>query len=428
MAAHFFGVRAALSLCAPLALRFPIKKWAAMAAIAGAFSYAMLAGATVPSQRAFLMVGLVLLAVMVDRRALSMRTIAWAAAIVLLVQPESMLGASFQMSFGAVVALIATYELLSERSRNANINIHGRSVLAKAFIYIGGVALTTVIAAAATAPFVIYNFNQLSAYGLAANMIAVPVTAIWVMPWAVVAFVLMGVGLEQWALIPMGWGIDVVTRVAESISSLPGAISILPSMPSWGISLVALGGIWLCLWRRRWRLWGLASIAAGVASIAIVRPPDILVSADGKLMAVRQAGGNLAVSSMVKARFERKVWLRRSGLDGASPARWPDEGFSRDRRLTCDSMGCIYRAGGQRIALIRNNGALFEDCRSADVIISAVPVRGPCPSAHTVIDRFELWRNGAHALWIDDGGVRIESVNQERGKRPWVLLPTSRKH
>ncbi len=290
-------------------------------------------------------------------------------------------------------------------------------------------ALTTVIAAAATAPFAIYNFNQLSAYGLAANMIAVPVTAMWVMPWAIVAFALMGIGMEHWALTPMGWGIEVVTRVAESISSMPGAISILPSMPVWGISLVALGGIWLCLWRRRWRIWGLVPIAIGIASTIIVRPPDILVSADGKLMAVRQAGGNLAVSSMVKARFERKVWLRRSGLDGASPDRWPNEGFSPDRRLRCDSMGCIYRAKGQRIALVRDDGALFEDCRTADVIVSAVPVRKPCPSAHTVIDRFELWRNGAHAIWIgDDGGVKTESVNQERGIRPWVLLPTRRKH
>ncbi len=133
----FFGIRAMLSLFPVLALHFPIKKWAAVAATAGAFTYAMLAGATVPSQRAFLMVGLVLLAVIVDRRALSMRTIAWAAAIVLLVQPESMLGASFQMSFGAVVALIAAYEFLGDRSRNANMNIHDRSILARLLIYAG---------------------------------------------------------------------------------------------------------------------------------------------------------------------------------------------------------------------------------------------------------------------------------------------------
>ena len=177
----FFGLRGALALVPPLALRYPIKKWAAAAAIPGAFAYALVAGATVPSQRAFLMIGLVLLAVLLDRRGLSMRTVAWAAVIILLLHPESLLGASFQLSFAAVTALIAGYEVVRGRRRLGG---NGPPVIWRRILfYVGGVALTTLIAGAVTAPFAAYHFNRLAAYGLAANLIAVPVTALWIMPW-----------------------------------------------------------------------------------------------------------------------------------------------------------------------------------------------------------------------------------------------------
>ncbi len=154
----FFGLRGALALVPPLALRYPIKKWAAAAAIPGAFAYALVAGATVPTQRAFLMIGLVLLAVLLDRRGLSMRTVAWAAVIILLLHPESLLGASFQLSFAAVTALIAGYEVVRGRRRLGG---DGPPVIWRRILfYVGGVALTTLIAGAVTAPFAVYHFKR----------------------------------------------------------------------------------------------------------------------------------------------------------------------------------------------------------------------------------------------------------------------------
>ncbi len=414
----FIGLRRVLALVPPLALRFAIKKWAAVAAIAGAFAYAMVAGATVPTQRAFLMVGLVLLAVLLDRRGLSMRLVAWAAAVVLLIQPESLLGASFQMSFAAVIALIAAYEVVRDRRRYGGGG--PPSWLRRGLLYGGGVALTTLIAGSATAPFALYNFNQVAVYGLVANLVAVPVTAMWVMPWAVLAFALMPLGLETLALTPMGWGVEVVIRVAETVSAWPGAVNVVQAMPTWGLAAVVLGGLWLCLWRRRWRLWGIAGLAAGLATVVLIRPPDILIDGDGKLLAVRTADGGMAMSSLRTARFSRDVWLRRGGQEERAIL-WPAAGFSPDGRLSCDVLGCIYRAGGHLVALVRHPGALAEDCRIADVVVSTVPVRGRCPSAGTVIDRFDLWRWGGHALWLEADGVRVESVDQHRGNRPWVV-------
>ena len=420
----FVGLRALMALSEPLALHFPIKKWAAAAAIAGAFAYALIAGATVPTQRAFLMVGLVLLAVLVDRKGLSVRLVAWAALVILVLRPESLLGASFQMSFAAVIALIAAYEWISERrrARAGQAERKPPSWTRKVGFYLAGVALTTVIAGAATTPFAIYHFNRFADYGLVANLMAVPVTALWVMPWAVAAFVLMPFGLETLALTPMGWGINVVIAVAETVSSWPGAVTLLPSMPTLALVAVALGGLWMCLWRRRWRLLGLAGIAAGLAAIAVTQPPDILVDGRGRLLAVRGADGSVAFSTFRRERFIRGIWLRRFGQDEAR-AIWPKNGTRPDQRLSCDLQGCLYRVGGRVAALAYGEGALAEDCWIADVVVSIVPVRRACPATVDVIDRFDLWRHGGHALWLDATGVRIETVNGSRGDRPWVIKP-----
>ncbi len=419
----FFGLRAVLALFPVLALRYPIKKWAAGAAILGALAYALIAGATVPTQRAFLMISLVLAAVLFDRRGLSMRMVAWAAAVILLFSPESLLGASFQLSFAAVTALIAAYEVLRDRDRA---HAGKKNWTTRFLFYLAGVAFTTLIAGLATAPFALYNFNRIAAYGLVANLIAVPVTALWTMPWAVVSFMLMPFGLESLGLAPMGWGIGVIIGVAKGVSSWPGAVSLVPAMPVAGLVLISFGGLWLCLWRTKLRLFGVVGLVAGAMTLFMVRPPDILIEGRGKLMAVRTEKGELALSSLRSAKFTRKIWLRRMGLKEAGIS-WSKKGFS-DKRLSCDGLGCLYRIEGQLIALAARGEALLEDCQAADIVISAVPVRRSCPSAGLVIDRFDLWRNGAYALWFGPGGaVRVESVNGGRGKRPWVVLPEKRK-
>jgi competence protein ComEC len=283
---------------------------------------------------------------------------------------------------------------------------------------LAGIALTTIVASLATAPFVVYHFNRFAAYGLAANLAAVPITALWIMPWAMAAFLLMPFGLEAVALTPMGWGVGAVIAVAQVVSSWPGAVVRVPAMPVSGIALVALGGLWLGLWRRRWRFLGLGLILAGLASVPLSRPPDVLVDGDAKLVAVRGEDGALALSSTRKARFHGQVWLRRVGQEEA--AAWPWGGASPDGRLACDALGCIYEARGQTVALVHDGRALAEDCGTAEVVVSLVPVRVPCPSPRRVIDRFDLWREGGHAVWLDPDDVRVETVRAWQGRRPWT--------
>lgn len=409
----FFSVRALLALIEPVALRHPIKKWAAVAALAGTAFYLLLSGMTIPTQRAFLMGALVIVGILLDRSALTMRAVAWAAAAVLIVQPESLLGPSFQMSFAAVICLVATYEALRDRDTP---RLDRRTAARRVLAYFAGVMLVTVVATLATAPFAIYHFNRVAVFGLAANFLAVPITATWILPWGIVALVLMPFGLEGWALAPMGWGIDGVIAIARTVAGWPGAVELLPAMPMLGLALTAFGGLWLCLWRHAWRLLGIIPFIAGLASTPLSERADILVDGEAKIFAVRLADDELALSSTRTARYDGESWLRRNGQ--MASATWP----GGEAALRCDTSGCIYRTEGRVVALVYDERALAEDCRVADVVVSLVPVRGVCPSAKAVIDRFDIWRNGAHAVYLDGDAIVIESVASRHGARPWSTV------
>ena len=218
-------------------------------------------GATIPTQRAFLMITLGFLAIVFDRTPLSMTVVAWAAIGLLLTSPESLHSAGFQMSFSAVVALISMYELLAAiiRRFRSRTGVWRRGVL-----YVTGVLLTTLIASLATAPFAAFHFNRIAVYGLAANLVAVPIMALWIMPWALVTYLFFPTEWYDWALTPMIWGIGVVLEVAQSVASWPGAVRLVPAMPVTFLAVMALGGLWLCIWTTKLRLLGLGGLAAGL--------------------------------------------------------------------------------------------------------------------------------------------------------------------
>jgi len=411
----FGGLRLLLAFSERIALYYPIKKWAAVVALAVTFFYTLMVGAPVPTQRSFLMTGIVLCAVLLDRTAISMRLVAWAAAAVLALAPESLLGPSFQMSFAAVIALIAFYEAGSRHMARWREGAGwGRLLL----LYGTGVVLTTLVASLATTPFAVYHFQRVATYGIAANMVAVPLTSFWIMPLALIFYLLAPFGLDHVALVPMGWGVAAVIEVARVTAAWPGAAAAVPAMPDWAIAAIAFGGLWICLWRRRWRWLGLLGVLAGVVGAALPTTPDILVSGDGKLMAVRGTEGGLVMSSARTGRFAQGIWLARNGQ--TEPEFWPDVGSSADNAFSCDPLACLYRRDGRTVALVRHPAAFEEDCFGVDAVVAAIPSPRWCRPP-VMIDRFDLWRSGAHALHIGPTGIRVESVAGEVGDRPWSL-------
>ncbi len=233
----FFLSRAMLALVPPIALRYPIKKWAAGLALAGAVFYTLLSGASVPVVRTCLMAGVALFAVICDRQPISMRLVAWAAAVVLLLWPDSLIGPSFQLSFAAIIALIAMWEEIAPGRRPES------SPWRRGLIGMRDMVLTSLIATLATAAFGIYHFNRFTGYGVVANMLAVPITGFWVMPFLILSLLLMPFGLESLALAPAGWGIEAILWTAQTVAGWPGAVSVVRAMPPVGIALVSLGGL-----------------------------------------------------------------------------------------------------------------------------------------------------------------------------------------
>jgi competence protein ComEC len=235
------------------------------------------------------------------------------------------------------------------------------------------------------------------------------------MPWLIAALILMPFGLESWALEPAGWGISAILWTANTVSSWPGAVALISVMPPRGLALVSLGGLWLCLWRQRWRYWGLASIAAGLATILFVRPPDILISEDAKLVAITEADGSLRLSTGRVDRFAAGEWLRRMGQDQRILWNAAVEG---DPRLVCTEGDCRFKSAGRSVAILQNADGLAAACADSDLVIVLVRISAPCRVP--VIDPDRLQQQGGHAVWLSQEGMRVQSVREGQGERPWV--------
>lgn len=315
------------------------------------------------------------------------------------------------MSFAAVIALVAAYESFGERFR-AWIYDGGPALRASAYLL--GVAFTTIIASAATGVFAAHQFGRIAHYGLAANLVAVPLTAIWVMPWAVLAVGLLPFGLEAIGLVPMGIGIDIILKVSNAVSSWPGAVGLTPTGSSFGLIAAAMGGLWLCLWRGRWRFLGVARLFYGAISGSVIDQPDILISESGRLAAIRLDGDRYILSSKSRDRFSGKQWLRAGGQGRADV--WGKLSLDSSR---CDKLGCTSLVKNRTVAYIWDERGLQDDCNRANIVIAAIPIRGECSAVH--IDRFDLWRYGAHAIYLSDDGIIIQNVAQYRGARPWTV-------
>ncbi len=412
MGLSFAVARLGLALVPWVALRLPGKLLAGVAALAVGGGYMLLTGSAVPMQRSFGMAALATLALLTGRRAITLRGWALAAAAVMVLQPEAVAGPSFQMSFAAVLALISGWEWLRPR---LNAMAPGDGWRRRVVLAVFGLVATSLLAGAATTPFGLYHFGRLQLYGVAANAVAVPLTSALVMPAGMAAVALMPFGLEGLALAPMQWGVEATLWVARCVAAWPGASLVAMPLPGWGLGLVTLGMLWLCLWRGGWRGWGLPLIGLGMLSGSLARPPDLLVSDDARMIAVRteagvflqrQSGGNALV---------REMWLRAWGAEDA--AALPREVAAGG--VACTPGGCVLHAVPE-VVLLRGDPAR-EACARAALVVSAEPVRGRCRAQ--VLDRFSVWREGAHAVWFGATGVTVLSDRAWRGNRPWVPPP-----
>lgn len=353
----FFLVRLIIAFIPPIALRYDSKKIAAVFAILISIFYLFISGMQIPAQRAFIMNFIVVLGIFLGRKAISMRTISWAALIVLVLTPQALVGASFQMSFAAVVALIAFYEKYAgplQRFLNGERNDASGwiiKVLKIIWIYVIGILVSDLVASLATMPFAIYHFNKISIYTTLANLLAGPVIGIIIMPFVLIALLLMPLGLDYWPLKLVGFGIEQVNNITAYVASLPNAGYQVLSMPFWGLALIVVGGLWLCIWNRPWRKWGWLAILIGVLSIFTMKAPDVMIDAESGVLALKDNQGDLVIMPSRGNRFIKQMWLEKTAnkkllskenkllnkiyKGEISDKNWLD--------LECDKTSCIYK-------------------------------------------------------------------------------------
>ena len=418
----FWLLRAGLALVPALALNYPIKKWAAAVALVGATIYLMISGAGIATQRAWVMISLMFVSILLDRPAISMRNVELAALLILIWQPESFLSASFHMSFAAVVALIAFYETPAmQRFLAADREPPVFPALAPVFLvarYIAGIALTTTVAGIATGAFAAFHFDRIAPYSMAGNLGAMPLVSLIIMPAALISLLFMPLGLDHIPLWVMGQGIDAMLAIANYVASWEGSDRFIATAPTSALVAVTLGGLWLALWRKRWRYFGLAAILLGFLLWGQGPRPNILINRDGKLVAMRGADGQLTLSAARPA-YAAETWLRHDG-----DPRTPKEA-SKSKFTKCDELGCVWsEPGGPVVAMPKTMDALRDDCTHADVVVArfGLPyhLRKAC-EVSMIVDYFDLWRNGATTLTRDSSGTwHRQTVRHESGNRPWV--------
>ncbi|MGB3277748.1 MAG: ComEC/Rec2 family competence protein, partial [Pseudorhodobacter sp.] len=377
----FAALRYGLALVPLLALRINAKKLAAgLALIAGAV-YLALSGGNVATERAFVMVAVMLGAVLFDRRALSMRSVALAATVLLLVQPETLLEPGFQMSFAATVALIAGYSSLRLR----------KGAMPGWMMPVFTVVFTSLLAGLATGPVAAAHFNRIAGYGLFANVLAVPVMGVLVMPAAVLAGLLAPFGLEGPALWAMGKGTEWILAVAQTVAGWDGAVRFVPSPSGLVLPIMALGALWVILWRGPVRFAGVVPVVLAFGLWALAERPPVLISGDGKLVGVVTASGR-ALSAPKGAGFTARQWLENDGDIVAQAKAATREGFEGNAKMR------RFNYVGWRIVQIKGKGAeaqLPEACAQADLVVVGARLKGKAPQGCVAIDQSQLRRSGA---------------------------------
>jgi len=411
----FAAVRLLVAAAPPLALRIDGKKVAATLGLAAVWLYLGISGAPSPAIRAAVTATVAFLAILFDRRAISLDALAVAAMIVLILSPEAATEPGFQMSFAATAALVALAEALPRAVREIQTPWWIRLPQAAGVWFLASLAMS-LVAGLATGPFAMHHFNRVASYGLVANLLVAPLSSFVMMPALALGAALEPLGLGGPFLAAAGWSIEIMTAIAERTGQAPGALLTVASGPDWTLPVAFLGILLLCLWQGRLR-WIGAPMALVVALWPRPAPPDLWISSDGAAVAVRQ--GAMAVPARPEARrFALEVWSRRRGLaiDDQAGATLFD----------CNRRRCLP-VGPGRIATWNQSRSPTDDdladlCR-AELIILRSPGRGPCPGRFS-LDADDFRTGGAAELYRQGRTWRVVWAQPLRGRRPWTVSDT----
>jgi competence protein ComEC len=407
-----------LALSETLALRFNLVLVAAAVAAAAGIGYTLLTGAQVPTVRSCVAALLILTGIALGRDAISIRLIATGALVVLVFRPEALAGPSFQMSFAAVTSIVALHstgwarELLQRRDEG----MIGRT--ARALL---GIVATGLAVEIALMPLALYHFHRSGLYGVGANIVAIPLTTFVIMPLEAAALALdpLGIAGPFWWL--CGASIDGLLMLAHTVASARGAVALLPSMPAWTFAAMVVGGIWLCLWTTRVRLFGTIPVVLGAIGAALAPAPDLLVTGDGRHLAVVEHGTPYILRDRA-GDYVRSLLAEASGYDSDPDLLdgQPDSDCSRDACVAAlRKRNAEWRLLATRSAYRIDWQAITKACSQADIVVSDRRLPRTCDPRWLKLDAEALARTGGLAIYL---GARpwTDSVADRVGAHPWA--------
>ncbi|MFZ5669759.1 MAG: ComEC/Rec2 family competence protein [Pseudomonadota bacterium] len=412
----FAAVRLLVALWPWLALRVPGKKVAAAAGLAAIGAYLVVSGAPPPAERAAITAAAAFLAVLVDRQAISLRTLAAAALVILVLQPEAATAPGFQMSFAATAALVALAESWPRPVKEIDTPWWIAWPQAAAVWLLAALA-ASFVAGLATGPFAMHHFNRVASYGLAANLVVSPLSSFVIMPFLALGAALEPLGLGGPFLAVAGQGVEAMVAIAKAVAARPGAQLTVASAPAGVLPLAFFGIMQLCLWKGRLRWLG-APLAAAVLVWPRPAPPDVWIAADGAAVAVREGRRAILLRPDSRA-FATGLWVRRRGLalDAAPEA-------ARDARFACDRFACLPAAGGDIAHWAGRKPPAASDFAELCAPGRLVILRAQAPNAGcegaVLLDEADFSRGGSVELWRTSDGWIARWANTARGARPWT--------
>lgn len=392
----FFFIRGVFALFPYVGEKINTKKISAFLSLLIVLFYLFISGLQIPAIRSFLMISVVLAAVMVDRNAISLRNAVLAGVFILFFWPESLISASFQLSFIAVFSMLSLYETLM---RVFKASPYRHLWWYKALLILIGMICVGLLASLATAPYAAYHFNQYATYSILGNLATEFLFSFAIMPLLLIAVVLMPLGWDAPFLKGAGFCLDLVTDICKWIVKLPYADVTVPAFDTWGLVVISIGLIIVFFFKTKFRWIGLPIMACAVAAFLTVSKPDVLIGEGGKVFAVRRPDGLLQLSDPDAAPIASDTWLRRNGQNPK---------YYKLPKFTNKSV----RIKGKKIA--------FDslDCINADLSVIIKRGLGDCPEP--IIDQRDLRRKKTHTVFVEKGRIRIRPIVDDLGRRPWT--------
>ncbi|QOL20196.1 ComE operon protein 3 [Candidatus Bodocaedibacter vickermanii] len=403
----FLIFRRGLGFSTKIALHWPLKKIAAALAILCSYFYLKISGEGIPTIRSFIMFSLIMGGIIWDRDPISLRSVAWAALVVLVLRPESMYSPSFQMSFAAVIWLIGTYEYFRERSWNMYAK-KDTPWYKKFAVYIAGSALSSLIASMATLPFIMHTFHRFSWHSIEANLIAIPLMSFWIMPLAILVVIGMPFGLHGIPLLVMSWGCQVLMQLANTINSWPGTYVPVGVRSGWFMTLILAGSFWWLIWTHRWRWLGIPAV---IFAFFLPKKDIFLMASNDQSRIGIMAGESVLLTPTGRPNFVSQDWKGIAGLPDLIKL-----SKAHSQWITPTNWGWMIQP------FVKNkqfNVAVITDINhpaEKDAIVSVIGF----PKVKSVIMHDGTIIKGGCALWKDsDGSVKILQETEDKSKFPW---------